>query len=553
MSTDWVAAPDRTVPTPRITALELTAAAAACVIFTAFLTWPQVRLLGTTVAAHDDPLFSIWRISWIAHALRSAPGQLLDGNIFRPATGTLTFSDATLLEGVLAAPFLWAKCSPIVTYNVLLLGGIVTCGLAMFVLAREVVGGFGPALVAAAIFTMAPYRIEHYMHLELQWAMWVPLTFWALHRVFDAPSITRGAVVGLFVFLQAISCVYYAVFLTIACAAFVGVMAVSDPRAMRAALPALTAAALVAAVLIAPYLWPYVKTARLLGPRAFNEVARYSATPLSYLTAPPQNWLWGWTAGRWGHPELNLFAGGIVIALSLIGIFVRPTRSVAIYAAIALLGVELSFGTNGWLYPWLLKGGLQGLRSPSRYDIIVECALAMLAAFGVRALGRTVALKRWRGAIAAGAVLLVAVDYANAGMLLTAATVPGSTTVYRAMRSLGPGTVVELPMPAPASLPGREALFEFWSTTHWFPLVNGYSGYYPPLYVDTIARMRSFPDDQSIRRLRDLGVRYVVVHRALFAGDQADRLLARMAARPELKSFGAYKDPAGVAELWTLQ
>ncbi len=46
----------------------------------------------------------------------------------------------------------------------------------MFVLARHLIGAMAPALVAAAIFTMAPYRIEHFMHLELQWTMWMPLT-----------------------------------------------------------------------------------------------------------------------------------------------------------------------------------------------------------------------------------------------------------------------------------------------------------------------------------------------------------------------------------------
>ena len=45
-------------------------------------------------------------------------------------------------------------------------------GLAIFVLARYLTDRTGPALAAAAIFTMAPYRIAHFMHLELQWAMW---------------------------------------------------------------------------------------------------------------------------------------------------------------------------------------------------------------------------------------------------------------------------------------------------------------------------------------------------------------------------------------------
>src|SRR5262249_2748189 len=149
-----------------------------------------------------DAMFSIWRISWIAHALAHAPAHLLDGNIFYPAGRTLTFSDATLLEGLLAAPLLWGRVSPTITYNLLLLGGIAGSGFAMFVLARRLVGSDGPALVAAAIFAMTPYRIEHFMHLELQWAMWIPLTFWALHLAIEEPSPRAGVLAGVFLALQ---------------------------------------------------------------------------------------------------------------------------------------------------------------------------------------------------------------------------------------------------------------------------------------------------------------------------------------------------------------
>ena len=84
----------------------------------------------------------------------------------------------------------------------------------MFVLVRHLTGSVGAALVAAAVFTMAPYRIEHFMHLELQWTMWMPLTFWAVHRAIDeAPG--GGVLAGVFLWLQIISCVYYGVFLAI--------------------------------------------------------------------------------------------------------------------------------------------------------------------------------------------------------------------------------------------------------------------------------------------------------------------------------------------------
>ena len=38
-----------------------------------------------------------------------------------PAANALAYSDATLLQGAVAAPFLWAGISPLTVYNVLLL------------------------------------------------------------------------------------------------------------------------------------------------------------------------------------------------------------------------------------------------------------------------------------------------------------------------------------------------------------------------------------------------------------------------------------------------
>ena len=71
-------------------------------------------------------------------------------------------------------------------------------------------------------------------------------------------------------------------------------------------------------------------------------------------------------------------------------------------------------------------------------------------------------------------------------------------------------------MPRTDRLPEWDAIYESWSVNHWHPLVNGYSGYYPPGYVRTIEVMGTFPDDQSIARLRALNVRFIVLHRSLF-------------------------------------
>src|SRR5438105_2919992 len=105
-------------------ALELPGAALFIVAMAVFVTWPQAMHMATRVAAHQDPEFSIWRLAWVAHALAHDPRHLFAANVFYPSPNPLTYSDAMLLEGVLAAPLAWLKVSPITIYNIMLLGGI---------------------------------------------------------------------------------------------------------------------------------------------------------------------------------------------------------------------------------------------------------------------------------------------------------------------------------------------------------------------------------------------------------------------------------------------
>ena len=45
----------------------------------------------TSVPDRGDPLFSMWRIAWVAHQLPLAPRHLFDANIFHPAARTLAY------------------------------------------------------------------------------------------------------------------------------------------------------------------------------------------------------------------------------------------------------------------------------------------------------------------------------------------------------------------------------------------------------------------------------------------------------------------------------
>jgi hypothetical protein len=64
--------------------------------------------------------------------------------------------------------------------------------------------------------------------------------------------------------------------------------------------------------------------------------------------------------------------------------------------------------------------------------------------------------------------------------------------------------------------------------------------------------MRTFPDDASIQRLKALGVRYLIVHKA-FMQDQYPALLTKIGDRRELRPYGEYTDPIGPASLFVIE
>ncbi len=527
-------------------------AAGLSLALTGVVTWPQILHPAGTFLGHHDTYFSIWRIGWIAHALATSPLHLFDANIFTPATGTLTYSDAMLLEGVIGAPLLWAKMSPVLVYNILLAVGYAGSGVGIFVLARHLTGQVAPALIAAAAFTLAPYRTEHIMHLELQWTMWIPLTLWAVHRTLHTSSWRWGTLAGVLFAFQVMSCVYYGVFLAILLCGLVPLLLLTEGRHALHPLPALALAAIVAAVLVLPYAWPYVQTSRELGARDMQEVLQYSARPANYLASPAISRFWGWTADRWGSNETRLFPGLIVVILAAVGLLHRSRQWVAVYAAGALFAIWLSLGVNSRPYYWLFEHLplLQGLRSSARFGIMASAMLSVLAAFGAQSLiGRT----GRRGIATTVLLAFMALDSSNRAFALTDDAIIEPSPIYRVIRSAGPGVIIELPVPTLSRLPGADANYSLWSLQHWFPLVNGYSGYYPPDYVYTMVRMETFPDAASIRTLKDHHVRYLVLHKAFYEPEQYNALVLRLASHPEFQPYGSYKDAIDDAALFLME
>ncbi len=515
---------------------------------TAVMTWPQPRVLATHAAPHHDVYFNLWRIRWIHHALTTSPSDLFNGNQFFPERQVLAFSDAMLIEGATALPLLGIGLPPVLVHNLLLLGAIAASGAGMFVLARHLSGSTAGGILAGIVFAFAPYRFEHYMHLELQWAVWSPWAFWALQRTIDTRAVKFGVLTGVFLALQLLSSIYYAMFLALLLVVVGGLQLIAIPRREQLlTLRSMTAGVLCAAAVTWAYAAPYGDASRRVGARSEAEVHTYSAKPINYLSATDNNVVYG---SRHRAPsERRLFPGVVPLLLGLIGLLLVPPRVSTIAYLIALVvAFLLSLGTNGPLYPLLYEhvSVFQGLRAPARAAIFCLLFLGVLAADGFAALAShaTPAVRRM---LAAGLASVLLLEYWVAPLRLEPFH-NDPPPLYAWLARQPRGVVAEFPMKL-----AFDPRYIYMSTFHWMPIVNGYSGYHPPSYVDRRGMMEEFPALGPLARLRADGVEYVIVHAGGYAAEEYGAIVQTLREQFGLPHLGDFDDGWGEASVFGMR
>jgi hypothetical protein len=147
--------------------------------------------------------------------------------------------------------------------------------------------------------------------------------------------------------------------------------------------------------------------------------------------------------------------------------------------------------------------------------------VAVAAGFGVAAIYYRCHQRRWWPGLAVALVLLVNGEAVRAPIGYV--WFDGVPAAYDALADEPGAVVAEAPFPMPQQW-FLNAPYMVYSTRHWHPMLNGYSGFRPPSYERSYEAMRGFPSDESLLRLFDLGVTHVVVHqRAMNNGQPDDR------------------------------
>ena len=512
------------------------------VVLTAVMTYPQVRHMRDGVSDVGDPLLNTWAMAWVAHQLPFSPAHVFDGNIFFPERRTLAYSETLLVPALMGAPLLYAGAGPVLVYNLLMFASFVFTGVGMALLVRELTGSTLAGLACGAMAAFLPYRFDHYSHFQLLQMQWVPFALWALHRLLDDGRMRFGVALGVFVGAQGLTSMYNAIFLGTFLAVVGGVLLAMDLARAKARWKPLLASVAIAGALMAPVVIVHARARAVVGERARSDAEVGSAQWKHFLAASPHNYVHGARSRRLGEPERRLFPGLVALLLAVVGLWPPWTRTRAAYALGLLASVDIARGFNGWLYGWLFDYVLpfRSLRVPARMGMMVSLAIVVLAGYGLARLlprirrvwqpvaaiivGLFVLIESWAGPLSPRLVSVTAPEpYAD--LLRDKGDSPRVGVVRRESDS-PPAVLLELPI-------GREdPTVMYYSTFHWQSLVNGYSGFFSPSFIDLVNRLDTFPDPSTDDVLLARGVRYVTVHGELMREGEYQRMIAAIDARP---------------------
>ena len=515
------------------------------------LHWKQTVGLGTEQEA-TVPLFNAWTLWWVADRAGHGFAHFWQAPIFFPSEGTFTFSEPQPLTGMLA--FLASRWlpSPIAAYN----GAILFClwlnGVFGYRLGRAFQIPWWPALLGGLLFISLPVTQKFLGVLPL-----IPLfgVLWALEGFirFGREGSWRTAIwtgIGLLVLLftsQQLA-LLFVLFMFPA-----GLLALAQQHMSSGAVLKLGGVAMGVLLVAGWYAWyPITLHQSLDFTRSEHLVNLLSARFSDYLSKPisgsfpfpPREDLLSDTGG--------LFPGFVLIAMAgwggIQGIKSSESYGWTWYAiGSGTMAFLLSLGTHsvldggmtlGFLRDWV--PGFHELRSPFRFAIFVQIFLGLLGVLGIRHfyIHNTTSIHR----IILGLIMVCGMAE-NLSVPQPLAHVPTSSpSPWTTWLSTHPERRILAHVPFPSGLHVSDYQIEttrmLAQTIHHKPLINGYSGFFPPGYIQFQSDMaKNFPSPFLLCFLgNELKVDTLVIDRSW---QEAHR--DQMEAFPELSKI-AYDD-----------
>lgn len=469
-----------------------------------------------------DGALNIWALAWVGHAIVDHPARLFDANIFFPERLTLAYSESMLLQGMLAAPILALGGSAVLAYNLVLIAGFALTGWLFCLLIRDWTGSWSAGYVGGSLAAFNAFSLVQLTHLQFLHVEFFAVMLFALDRLARSREWRDAGLLALAFVMQALTSIYVMAF-----AIWALLFAVSSRvgewwQARTSMLLKLSVAGLVAAVLLSPYLRPYVTVHQSMG-FSRDATEEEAASWANYLSTTARIHFKFWSHAFVPEGTSSTFPGvSAVILVVLACCDGRNTRDprFRMCAIVAAGCAAVSFAPALPFYRTLHSAMplFQMVRVLPHIGLVVLLMVGVLAGFGVATIQQSWSDRPW-WPIAASLCIAVNVEAARAPIgFVWFNSVPA---VYDALAKEPGAVVAELPFPLPQQW-FLNTPYMVNSTRHWRPMLNGYSGFRPNSYEQSYNLLRKFPSDEALIGLTTMGVTHIVVHQREMGGGAAD-------------------------------
>ncbi len=307
------------MPAKRLTGCRHAAVLGVFLVLVALYTYPMILHPGRLLPVHKDPMMYGWTMVSNVRRLLSEPLYVFHGNTFYPHGNVVAYTDLLLTPTLTAGPIYLLTGNPVLQYNLTLLIWWALSGWAMYVMTYALLDSHLGATIAALAFTLCPYRTDYFLEFEMELAFPIPLALLFFFRFLDTRRWRDLAGTFLFVWIEALAAMYYAIMLGFALAVVAVLHAILRPRTWNWTIVRRSlVGALALVVALAPFLVPYVQNYREMGmERELGQPGRHSADILTYLETGVTK-LYHFSPTR--HvAETSLFMGFVALALAAAG------------------------------------------------------------------------------------------------------------------------------------------------------------------------------------------------------------------------------------------
>lgn len=517
-------------------------------------TWPLASRIQTSIPTGQEraatvPLFNLWTIWWNADRAEVLFDGYWDAPIFAPAEKSFALSEAQPVT-VFAAPVVWASESLALAYNIYLLGVLTANGWCGSLLIRSLTGNRIAGIWCGAALLLLPFVHWQLGVLQLTSLSGILLTLHFVIRFLAELRLRDALLTGASIGFCYLSCNYYGYQLCLVLLLSLPALLLKRCSIRRLAI-GVAAIIVLAGVIVFPVVQMQLSMSdELSWNRKLDTVWRLSASSSSYMQTP---WRGPLVNGLGIKSRFPLSPGLGCLILAAIGAMAgfrnRNTRRLTLFfVLLCVSGGLLSLGSRWivwgqipfhFLSDWL--PGLSAMRSPHRFAVLVQIGCVVLAGFtfarrksatevddsseagdavaSPAKLPSPVTKPTWRQqtVFRVHVALLCTVLAENWPVAPKLFVLPIYAEHQSWIEWLSTETdphdiVANLPFPMGKTVSDYEAttISMLWATHHKRRLANGYSGFFPAEFLQLKRDVQSFPDNKSLRRLQQAGVRWCV-------------------------------------------